>query len=59
MSKNWFITSNSICGEKMYIATRLKDPAQPMHGGNVEHSGEYDPDRTKVEAYVAELNGEE
>ena len=42
----------------MYIAGRQLDLDQPLHGGNVEYSGEYLEDRGAVEMQVAELNGQ-
>lgn len=52
----WRVLSQVIDGERLYIAGRLLDPTQPLHGGNVEYSGVYLPDRDEVEKQVAELN---
>jgi len=53
---SWRVFSQVIDDRRMYIAGRLRDPAQPLHGGNVEYSGEYATDRDAVEARVEELN---
>ena len=53
---SWRVFSQVIDDRRIYIAGRLRDPAQPLHGGNVEYSGEYMTDRDTVEARVAELN---
>lgn len=52
----WRVFSQVIDDRRIYIAGRPRDPTQPLHGGNVEHSGEYTTDRDAVEARVAELN---
>jgi len=52
----WRVFSQVIEDRRIYIAGRLRDPTQPLHGGNVEYSGEYTTDRDAVEARVAELN---
>ena len=52
----WRVFSQVIDDRRIYIAGRLRDPTQPLHGGNVEYSGEYTTDRDVVEARVAELN---
>ena len=52
----WRVFSQVIEDRRIYIAGRLRDPTQPLHGGNVEYSGEYMTDRDAVEARVAELN---
>ena len=53
---SWRVFSQVIEGQRIYIAGRLRDPAQPLHGGNVDYSGEYATDRDAVEARVEELN---
>jgi len=53
---SWRVFSQVIEDRRIYIAGRLRDPTQPLHGGNVEYSGEYTTDRDAVEARVAELN---
>jgi len=53
---SWRVFSQVIEDRRIYIAGRLRDPMQPLHGGNVEYSGEYTTDRDAVEARVAELN---
>ena len=53
---SWRVFSQVIEDRRIYIAGRLRDPTQPLHGGNVEYSGEYTTDRDAVEAQVAELN---
>jgi hypothetical protein len=52
----WRILSQVINDRKMYIAGRQKNPAEPLHGGNVEYYGRYSDNRDSVEARVAELN---
>ena len=53
---SWRVFSQVIEDRLIYIAGRLRDPTQPLHGGNVEYSGGYTADRDVVEARVAELN---
>lgn len=53
---SWRVFSQVIEDRRIYIAGRLRDPTQPLHGGNVEYSGEYTTDRDVVDARVAELN---
>lgn len=53
---SWRVFSQVIEDRRIYIAGRLRDPTQPLHGGNVEYAGEYMTDRDAVEARVAELN---
>ena len=53
---SWRVFSQVIEDRRIYIAGRLRDPTQPLHGGNVEYSGGYTADRDVVEARVAELN---
>ena len=53
---SWRVFSQVIEDRRIYIAGRLRDPTQPLHGGNVEYSGRYTADRDVVEARVAELN---
>ncbi len=53
---SWRVFSQVIDDRRIYIAGRLRDPAQPLHGGNVEYSGEYTTDRDAVEKLVADLN---
>ena len=55
---SWRVFSQVIEDRRIYIAGRLRDPTQPLHGGNVEYSGEYMTDRDAVEARVAELNAQ-
>lgn len=58
MAGPWRVLSQVIDGQRLYIAGRLLDPMQPLHGGNVEYSGVYLPDHDEVERQVAELNGQ-
>ncbi|MDI6720399.1 MAG: hypothetical protein QMD46_12385 [Methanomicrobiales archaeon] len=51
----WRVLSQVIGDQRMYIAGRQLDPAKPLHGGNVEYSGEYTTDRGAVEKRVSDL----
>ena len=53
----WRIFSQVLGDRRVYIIGRLRDPAQPLHGGNVEYSGEYTEDRTAAEQRLAEQIG--
>ncbi len=53
---SWRVFSQVIEDRRIYIAGRLRDPTQPLHGGNVEYSGGYTADRDVGEARGAELN---
>jgi hypothetical protein len=55
---SWRVFSQVIEDRRVYIAGRLRDPTQPLHGGNVEYSGEYMIDRDAVEKLVADLNAQ-
>lgn len=55
----WRILSQVLDDRRVYIAGRLRDPTQPLHGGNVEFSGEYTTDRAAVEKRVSDLNAQE
>lgn len=57
MAGPWHVLSQVIDGQRMFIVGRLIDPAQPLHGGNVEYSGGYTADRDVVAKLVDELNG--
>lgn len=59
MAGPWRVLSQVIDGRRMYIAGRQIDPAQPLHGGNVEYVGVYTEYRDAVEMQVEELNAEE
>jgi hypothetical protein len=48
--------SQVINDRKMYIAGRQKNPAEPLHGGNVEYYGGYSDNRESVTALVEDLN---
>jgi len=56
MAGPWRVLSQDINYRKMYIAGRQLDPAQPLHGGNVEYYGGYSDERGGVEALVEDLN---
>ncbi len=56
MPGQWCVLSQVIDHTRLYAAGRLRDPTQPLHGGNVEFSGGYIPDRDVIEQRVAELN---
>ena len=56
MTATWRVFSNTINGNKMYIAGRIKNPDQPLHSGNVEYNGEYTIDRDTAEIRANELN---
>lgn len=56
MSEPWSVFSQVLGEERVYIAGRLRDPSAPMHGGNVEYSGDYTSDRAEVEQRVSDLN---
>jgi len=55
----WRVLSQVIDHTRLYAAGRLRDPTQPLHGGNVEFYGGYIPDRDAIVKRVAELNAEE
>jgi len=52
----WCVLSQVLGDQRVYIAGRQIDPTAPMHGGNVEYSGEYTTDRAAVVQRVVELN---
>jgi hypothetical protein len=59
MAGPWRVLSQVIDDRRLYAAGRQIDPAQPLHGGNVEFSGGYIPDRDVIEQRVADLNAAE
>ena len=56
MPGQWRVLSQVLEGRRVYIAARQLDLAKPLHGGNVEYSGEYTTDRGVVEERVSDLN---
>ena len=57
MSTEWKVQSNPVGGIMMYIPSRIIDPNQPEHSGNIEHHGTYTKDRAEAQRIVDELNG--
>lgn len=55
----WEVSSNFVCGERLYIAARLIDKDGIDHSGNREYAGGYSPDREAVQRLVDELNAAE
>ena len=46
-------------GERKYIAGRVIDASQPLHGGNIEYFGRYTPHEEAVVGLCDLLNEEE
>ncbi len=59
MRGKWKVTSNSICGAKMYRTYRLMDVNAVDHSGNREYAGGYVADREEAQAIADKLNAEE
>lgn len=59
MKSKWKVSSQCICGVRMYIALRIRDTSKIQHSGNVETYGEYSTDRESVQKLVDELNRKE
>lgn len=59
MKSRWKVSSQCICGVRMYIALRIRDVSKIQHSGNVETYGEYSTDRDNVQKLVDELNKKE
>lgn len=55
MKSEWRVSSNNICGEKMYGVYRLYDVQKVMHSGNMEVVGYYDC-KEDAEKEAARLN---
>ena len=56
MKAKWEVQQNIIGGERMYIASRIRDTSAVVHSGNLEYSGGYTRDREEAEATVEQLN---
>ena len=56
MKSDWYVMHNPMGG---YIAARVRDTSEVVHSGNLEFSGEYSGDKSKVEKLVEELNKNE
>lgn len=54
----WFVSCNSVAGERLYIVARLKDKTEIQHSGNMEYYGEYSGDKEAQEKVAAQLNAE-
>ena len=59
MKSSWKVTSNSICGERMYAVFRLRDASEVDHSGNREYAGGYVADREEAQSIADKLNEEE
>ena len=56
MQSEWKVTSNSINGQMMYAAYRLKNKLDVDHSGNREYAGGYVSNREAAAIVAAELN---
>ncbi len=56
MKSEWRVTSNSINGEKVYGAYRLKDINAVDHSGNRENARGYFKDRETAVKVAEEMN---
>jgi hypothetical protein len=59
IKSEWRVSSNSINGERMYIAYRLLDVKAVDHSGNREYHGGYMISRAKAEEIARQLNNKE
>lgn len=59
MKSEWKVTSNSINGQKMYAAYRLRDVGAIDHSGNREMAGGYTLDKETAQIVADKLNAEE
>ena len=55
---SWQVLSQKLGSQWMYIVGRLIDPAQPLHGGNVEYAPDshYTIDEAKAKKLAEALN---
>jgi len=56
MKGRWKAYSQVIGDSRLYIAGRQLDLSQPVHGGNIEYSGDYSEDRDAVNELCNKLN---
>lgn len=59
MEEAWQVFSNYINGKKLYRIGRQKNPAEPLHSGNVEYFGEYTENETEAQESADKLNVQE
>ena len=59
MKSKWVVQANPVGGEMLSIAMRKLRNDEILHGGHIEHHGEYTTDRAAVEELVNRLNAEE
>ena len=56
MKGKWKVESNTINGERMYAAVRIKDVNAVDHSGNREYGSEYTDNREFVQALCDYMN---
>jgi len=56
MKGNWKAYSQVVNGKWIYIAGRQIDTSKPLHGGNIEYTGEYTENRELIETLCEMLN---
>ena len=58
MKSEWRVTSNSVCGEKIFATYRLRDINEVDHSGNREYAGGWVNEREKAQEVADQLNAE-
>jgi hypothetical protein len=56
MHSEWRVTSNYVCGDKMYSVYRIRNIKEPDHSGNREYAGGWSSYREAAAMLAAELN---
>lgn len=56
MCSEWKVTTNYVCGEKLYAVYRLRDTAEIDHSGNREFATSYMEDKQEANTIAVKLN---
>lgn len=59
MKGKWKAYNQVFEDRRIYIAERQSDMSKPLHLGNIEYSGEYTEDKSKVNELCEKLNQKE
>lgn len=59
VKSKWKISSQYLCGRKVYQVYRIKDVNAVDHSGNHEYAGKLTDDEAAAMAHVERLNAEE
>ncbi|MBP1924625.1 hypothetical protein J2Z76_000478 [Sedimentibacter acidaminivorans] len=58
MKSKWKVTTNTVCGEKMYGVYRIRNINEVDHSGNREMAGGYIESKETAQSIADKLNAE-